>query len=159
MELVRQCLNIASEFPHALAGLFEATPCSALRSRKALFHFLQIHCQQDDALTKVVVQFSGNPVTFLLVRFNQSAVHSGKSFFCKFAPSNVQSLGDEILRLTARTSNQGCGRFGCNDAPTLVAAALLNSLETRSSLKGLLKPLGEKRPVFGKSDRLYRLLE
>src|SRR6516165_3130086 len=159
MELVRQCLNIAPEFPHALAGLFEATLGSALRSRKSLFHFLQIHCQQDDTLTKVVMQFSGNPVTLLFVRFNQSAVHAGKSFFCKFAPCNVQSLGDEILRLTVRTSNQRCARFGCNDAPTLVPAALLNSLETRSSLKGLLKPLGEKWPVFGKSDRLHRLLE
>src|SRR5215831_18807225 len=71
MQEMRQCLNIAPEFRYSLTTLFDAALCGTLRSRKTLLHSLQMHSQQRNALSKIVMQFSRNPCAFLLLGFNQ----------------------------------------------------------------------------------------
>src|SRR5690242_8530516 len=124
-----------------LRGLFDAVSHCSFCSRKILFRPFECYCQQRHALIEIVVEFPGDPTTFLLVSLNQSTAHAGKSFFCKFTLSDVQNLSHEITRLVAQTPDQGSATFGSDDAPTLVQAALLNFLETCSLLKRFSKPL------------------
>src|SRR2546429_1897756 len=81
------------------------SPRPTFRSRQSFLSSLEIRRQQSHALIDVVVQFSGNPRTFLFVSFNQSAAYARKGFLSQFTLGNVQNLPDKISRLAAGTSN------------------------------------------------------
>src|SRR5215472_2994068 len=94
VQTVGQGLDIVPEIRNEFTGLSHATASFALRSRTILFQALQIHRQQSDALIDIVVQFSGNPGTFLLVGLNQRANHAGKGLFSLFTLTDVNSRAD-----------------------------------------------------------------
>src|SRR5437016_6307813 len=104
MQAVRQRLNIGPEVCNALTGLFNKSPRPTFRSRQSFLSSLEIRRQQSHALIDVVVQFSGNPRTFLFVSFNQSAAYARKGFLSQFTLGNVQNLPDKISRLDRKST-------------------------------------------------------
>src|SRR5271155_1348591 len=56
-----------------------------------LLDFFKLNRQQRETLTDVVMELSGDSGTFLLLRFNQPAVHVGEGLLRKFAVGDIDT--------------------------------------------------------------------
>src|SRR5262249_49507775 len=102
---MRQGLDIAPEFLNLLKAPLDAMLDLATGSGKSLFQILQISNHQCNSLIDVVVQFSGDPGAFLLMRLDQLAAHTRESFlvplalFCQDRKEHERNRGENQKQL------------------------------------------------------------
>src|SRR5271170_3419202 len=93
MQLVRQGLNIG-RYLGGLLLYFGDVSRELGRIGRALLELCQFNGQQRETLTDIVVKFSGDPATFLLLRLNQLAAHARESRVRQFARRYVEKRND-----------------------------------------------------------------
>src|SRR5215469_15663943 len=94
MQTVGQSLDISAQIRNAGESSVEATARLPIETGKMLFQCCQTYGQQSEALIDVVMQFSGNPSTFFLLGFNQSATHGSEGFLGLLALGDIETRAD-----------------------------------------------------------------
>src|SRR6267378_1881062 len=88
MQLVRQGLNIGG-YLRNLFMEFTHTAADTGQDERIVVKLLYLDSQKRETLTNVVVKFSANPATFLLLCLNQPAAHTCERSFGQFARGDV----------------------------------------------------------------------